>query len=305
MVRGIAHLALAALLLHGTAAIGIPSGFSRIVFEDDFSNQAAGSLPSTSKWTYSTGTSYPGGPPRWGTNEIQTYTSSPQNVAVTSSGTLRITPLNINGQWTSARLESAQQHDVACPEGGKLRIEASIKFGSAPAETQMGIWPSFWAMGAPFRGQYAQWPAVGEIDIAESVSGVSRVWNVLHCGWVPGGPCDEYNGKSRTSEFPRGEFGTFAVEIDRSDTAAGWRGETVTWFIDGVQNFRISGAEIDVERVWTAVTRNPKFLILNVAVGGDFPDNVENPSRVKTPTSATRGGEGASMEVRYVAVFST
>lgn len=185
MVRGIAHLALAGLLLHGTAAIDIPSGFSQLVFEDDFSNQAPGSLPSTSKWTYSTGTSYPGGPARWGTNEIQTYTSSPQNVAITSSGTLRITPLNINGQWTSARLESAPQHDVACPEGGKLRIEASIKFGSAPAETQMGIWPSFWAMGAPFRGQYAQWPAVGEIDIAESVSGVSRVWNVLHCGWVP------------------------------------------------------------------------------------------------------------------------
>lgn len=185
MIKGIAHLALAGLLLHGTTAIDIPSGFSRIVFEDDFSNQTPGSLPSTSKWTYSTGTSYPGGPARWGTNEIQTYTSSPQNVAITSSGTLRITPLNINGQWTSARLESAPQHDVACPEGGKLRIEASIKFGSAPAETQMGIWPSFWAMGAPFRGQYAQWPAVGEIDIAESVSGVSRVWNVLHCGWVP------------------------------------------------------------------------------------------------------------------------
>lgn len=80
----------------------------------------------------------------------------------------------------------------------------------------------------------------------------------------------------------------------------------MTWFIDGVKNFEISGAEMGgVERVWTAVTRNPKFLILNVAVGGDFPDNVENPSREKTPTSATRGGEGASMEVRYVAVFST
>lgn len=80
----------------------------------------------------------------------------------------------------------------------------------------------------------------------------------------------------------------------------------MTWFIDGVKNFQISGAEMGgVERVWTAVTRNPKFLILNVAVGGDFPDNVENPSRAKTPTSATRGGEGASMEVRYVAVFST
>ena len=59
------------------------------------------------------------------------------------------------------------------------------------------------------------------------------------------------------------------------------------------------------EWVWTAVTRNPKFLILNVAVGGDFPDNVENPDRVKTPTSATKGGEGASMELKYVAVFST
>lgn len=81
----------------------------------------------------------------------------------------------------------------------------------------------------------------------------------------------------------------------------------MSWYLDGRRVFRVDGNGFasDQEWVWTAVTRGAKFLILNVSVGGDFADNAENPGRVKTPTPATRGGEGAAMEVRYVAVFGT
>ncbi|KAK3694139.1 concanavalin A-like lectin/glucanase domain-containing protein [Podospora appendiculata] len=284
--------------------ISLPSGFSTVVFQDDFSTQPAGSQPSASKWTIDTGTGYAGGPSNWGTNEVETYTNSRDNLVITSSGTLLIMPLNSGGRWTSARIETKAASDVGCRAGGKLRIEASLKFGSASAASQMGIWPSFWALGAGFRGNYKQWPAVGEIDIAESINGAATAWQTLHCGSAPNGPCNEYNGIGNTAAFSRGQFHTVAVEIDRTN-GGDWRGETLTWFIDGRQTASIAGARIDNEQAWTAVTRSSKFLILNVAVGGDFPNNAANDGLVRTPTAQTAGGAGAALEVRYVAVFST
>ena len=294
----------AASFLESIRGISIPAGFSRVLFEDDFSQLAAGSQPSPSKWTILTGTSYPGGPANWGTNEVQTYSASRDNLVITASGTLRITPLYSGNRWTSARIETTATNDIACPEGGRLRIEASLRLGSAPAAQQMGIWPSFWAMGSEFRGRYDRWPAAGEIDIAESINGAATVWQALHCGTAPGGPCNEYSGISNTAPLTRGAFHTVAVEIDRTN-GGNWRGEKLTWFVDGRATTTLTGSRVNDERAWTAVTRNPKFLILNVAVGGDFPDNVANSGRVRTPTAETRGGEDSSLEVRYVAAFST
>jgi len=301
MTRLLLPLALFTLSANATT---LPSGFSQVLFEDDFSLLPAGSTPSLQKWSHSLGTSYPGGPYAWGTNEVQSYTD--RNAVVTSTGALRITPQrSASGSWTSSRIESLSRYDFACPAGGKLRIETSMKFGNGPQEEQMGIWPAFWSMGSDFRGNYSQWPAAGEIDIAESVNGVDKLYMALHCGWAPGGPCDEYNGMKMAVPLSRGSFHTFAVEIDRTNSGGAWKGERLTWYMDGKRVFRVDGASFADEWVWTAITRKPKFLILNVAVGGDFADNAENPGRVKTPTAVTKGGEGAALEVKYIAVFST
>ncbi|KAK0628373.1 concanavalin A-like lectin/glucanase domain-containing protein [Bombardia bombarda] len=285
--------------------VSIPAGFSRTLFHDDFSALAAGSQPSSSKWTIQTGTSYPGGPANWGTREVQTYTNSRDNLIITPSGTLRITPIYSNGRWTSARIESTAANDFACPANGKLRVEASLKFSPASAATQMGLWPSFWSLGSDFRGRYDQWPAAGEVDIGESINGAASVWQTLHCGTAPGGPCNEFEGIGTMTPLSRGEFHTIAVEIDRAAGGGDWRGERLTWFVDGRQTASVDGWRVNDERAWTAVTRRPKFLILNLAVGGDFPNNVWNDARVGTPNSQTRGGVEAALEVRYVAVFST
>ncbi|KAK4197169.1 glucan endo-1,3-beta-glucosidase A1-like protein [Triangularia verruculosa] len=288
-----------------------PAPFTRTLFLDNFTTYPPTlQQPTTSKWSFSLGTSYPGGPPRWGTNEIQSYTSSPSNINVTSPrNTLTITPLKLpSGQWTSSRLECLPVHDFSCAPGAKIRVEASLRFGSSPAAQQKGIWPSFWLLGADFRGNYRNWPAVGEVDIAESISGQPTLWQVLHCGTAPGGACNEYEGVWNTvSGFTRrqNEFHTVAVEIDRTNSGGDWRGERLSWWVDGRKTFEVDGGRVRDERAWTAVTRGSKFVILNVAVGGDFPDNVANEGGGKTPTTETKGGEGAEMEVRYVAVYST
>lgn len=280
-----------------------PTGFTKVLFEDDFSTQVAGSLPSASKWTIDTGIGYPGGPSQWGTNEVQTYTNSPTNVAITANGTLRITPIvGRDGRWTSARIETTAANDFACAAGARLRMEASMRLGNAPASSQMGIWPAFWSLGSAYRGNYQNWPSVGEIDILESLNGAPTAWQTVHCGVASGGPCRETTGIGSTATLSRGEWHTVAVEIDRTNAGGDWSKETMTWLIDDRKVYTVSGATIGDQGAWVNVARSPKFLLLNVAIGGSFPDAI---AKVKTPTSQTVGGADSAMDVKYVAVFST
>ncbi|KAB5542862.1 glucan endo-1,3-beta-glucosidase A1-like protein [Coniochaeta sp. 2T2.1] len=308
------HIILTSLLLNllgpastaplSTSTIPIPSGFTRVLFQDDFSLLTPSSLPLPSKWAIDTGTSYPNGPSHWGTNEVQSYTSSPSNIAVTHQGTLQITPLlSPDGTtWTSARIESVPAHDFVCQPGQRLRMEASIRVGSAPADSQMGIWPAFWSLGAGYRGHYSSWPGVGEIDILETINGAEKAWQTVHCGSVSGGPCHETDGISGTAALSRGDWHTVAAEIDRTNEGGDWTGERISWFVDGVRTNSVTGAEVGEEEAWSSLAGTPRFLLLNVACGGSFPDAV---AKTKTPTTQTAGGQGASMEVRYVAVFAT
>lgn len=153
-------------------------GFT-LTWSDDFIG-TANSLPNPANWLVDTGTSYPGGPPNWGTGEIQTYTSRPQNLKLTGDGVLQITPLrDANNQWTSARIET-QRTDFQARDGGKMRISARIIMPDITGEEAVGYWPAFWTLGNNYRGNYQNWPSVGEYDIMENVNGINRVWGVLH-----------------------------------------------------------------------------------------------------------------------------
>ncbi|TLS23512.1 uncharacterized protein PpBr36_06086 [Pyricularia pennisetigena] len=289
-----------------TTKIKIPPGFTTTLFSDDFSDLAPGLPPSPSKWTIDTGNSYPGGPMNWGTNEIQTYTNSPSNLAITEAGTLRITPtgpsygVDVGGRWASARIRTKPEHDFAPQAGKRTRIEARLLVGAGNA--QAGIWPAFWSLGAAYRDNYQNWPSVGEVDIFETVNGLPSAWHTVHCGSsAVGGPCNESAGIGRSVPMSRGEFHTVAVEIDRTG-GRHWSEETLQWSIDGAVTFTLAGARVGDERAWTSLAHSPRFLLLNVAVGGGFPDAV---AKTRTPALSTIGGVDAALEVDYVAVFST
>jgi len=288
----------------GIAAI--PPDFRSVLFYDDFSSTPVGSLPDASKWTIDTGTSYPGGPARWGTNEVQTYTARTSNVAI-RDGNLVITPQRdaVSGAWTSARIETVAAHDFSCLAGQKVRIEARLKVGAGARETQMGIWPAFWSLGSRFRGNYHSWPSVGEIDILETLNGEPTAWHTVHCGpTAQGGPCKETTGLGATSPLSRGDWHVLAVEIDRegSDASRPWEDETMTWSVDGKTGFKLSGRDVGDKAAWASLAQASKFLLLNVAVGGSFPDAI---AKKPTPNAQTLGGDTSSLEVQYVAVFST
>lgn len=276
-----------------------PPGYHHQLFLDDFS---AGFLD-TNTWQYDLGTSYPGGPENWGTGETQTYTRNPSNIRVNAEGNLVITPQTNGSHWTSSRIETTANVDFSAPEGGKLWVEANIKVGSPnmPPGVEMGIWPAFWMLGSDFRNDYWSWPAIGEIDILETINGDSTVYHTVHCDVAPGGVCNEFDGIGSSSEFTRGEWHRFAAEIDRSNPD--WTQQSLNYYIDRQLSWSIGPSQLEYsESVWQALAASSKIILLNVAVGGGLPSGVSGET---TPNADTLGGEDVDMEIEYVAAWST
>jgi hypothetical protein len=271
-----------------------PTGWST-VWSDDFTG-ASGTGVSTSNWLYDTGTSYPGGAGNWGTGEVETATNSTNNVYQDGGGHLVIKPINSGGAWTSGRIET-QRTDFAAPAGGQLEVSASIQQPN-PA-SGLGYWPAFWMLGAAARPVGAtNWPSIGEIDAMEDVNALSEVAGTLHCGVDPGGPCNETNGLGSGLTSCSGcqtGYHTYSIIVDRTNTSA----EQIRWYKDGANYFTVNESQVGTS-TWQAAVDHGFFIILNVAIGGGFPNGVCGCS---TPTSSTSSGAG--MNVDYVAVYST
>ncbi|MFI5674024.1 glycoside hydrolase family 16 protein [Streptomyces cellulosae] len=271
-----------------------PAGWTQ-VFLDDF-NGAAGTGVSTANWRYDTGTSYPGGPANWGTGEVETMTDSTSNVSLDGAGNLRITPLrDAAGRWTSGRIES-NRTDFQPPSGGKLRVEARIQMPNVTGTAAEGYWPAFWMLGAPYRGNYQNWPGVGELDIMENVQGRNTVWATMHCGTNPGGPCNETTGLGNSTACPgstcQSAFHTYAMEWDRSASP-----EAIRFYVDGVNYHTVTASQVDAA-TWSNATNHGFFIILNVAMGGAFPDAFGGGLDADTRS-------GMPMTVDYVQVLSS
>lgn len=262
-----AAVAMAATAPADASAPTPPSGWTQ-VFADDFDG-AAGSGVDTANWQYDTGTSYPGGAADWGTGEVETMTTSTSNVALDGSGNLRITPRrDASGNWTSGRIESTRS-DFQPPSGGKLRVQARIQMPNVTGAAAKGYWPAFWMLGSPFRGNYWNWPSVGELDIMENVQGLNTDWSTVHCGTNPGGPCNETTGiggsTSCAGSTCQAGFHTYAMEWDRSTSP-----EEIRFYLDGVNFHTVRANQVDAT-TWANATNHGYFLILNVAMGGGFP----------------------------------
>ncbi|SFB44511.1 Beta-glucanase, GH16 family [Amycolatopsis marina] len=283
------------LTLPAQASVPPPDPGWTMQWSDDFDG-SAGSLPSADNWIIDLGHSYPGGPANWGTGEIARHTDDPANIGLDGSGNLRITPRRDSaGNWTSARIET-RRGDFKAPDDGVLRIESRLQMPNVTGEAALGYWPAFWALGSPYRGNYWNWPGIGEFDIMENVNGINSVWGVLHCGVNPGGPCNETNGIGASRQCPgascQSAFHTYRFEWDTSVSP-----NQLRWYVDGQQYHSVSQSDLPAD-TWRNMTSHAGyFILLNLAIGGAFPDGVAG---FRTPTSATVPGH--PMIVDYVAV---
>jgi hypothetical protein len=280
-----------------------PTGWTT-AFSDSFSG-AAGS-GADSQWTYDTGTQYNGSgcTGNWGTGEVESNTSATANVSQDGSGHLNITPVKSGSAWTSGRIETVASN-FAAPAGGEMEVSASVK--QPNPSSGLGYWPAFWMLGAGFRSSGAgtsgtmtcsNWPSIGEIDIMEDVNALSEHSGTLHCGVDPGGPCNETTGAGSGLVACSGcqtGYNTYSVIVNRTNTSA----ESMTYYLNGTAYFTVTEAQIGTA-TWQAAVDHGFFLILDLAIGGGFPNGV---CGCTSPSSST--SSGAAMSVGYVAVYTT
>ncbi len=154
------------------------------IWGDEFNG--AGSA-SSSDWICDTGTGYPGGPPNWGTGEVQSYSCSTNNV-FQSGGSLNIRALHTSSNpltnWTSGRIETVRTDFQPSPNG-ILAVEGRIKLPDVNTTNGLGYWPAFWMLGAPYRGNYQNWRFSPLKDVnSKNVKNLQVAW-IFQTG-IPG-----------------------------------------------------------------------------------------------------------------------
>jgi beta-glucanase (GH16 family) len=261
----------------------IPSG--TLVWSDEFTNTTGANIqPDPSVWGYDTGA---GG---WGNNELEDYcawnsSASPcdpanPNVYVGTDSALHILARSpAAGSYTSGRVKSQGLFSF---QYGRLEAKIWLPEGQ-------GIWPAFWLLGNNI--PTVPWPACGEMDVAERVNAAkSPDWNEgsIHGTGFTGG-----TGLGTIYNFPAPQ------------TAAAWHTygmvwskNTVAYYIDDpstpyVTYTNPSSLNGLAGAVWPFDAGQSNFIIMNIAVGGDWPGN---------PDSST--AFPAEMKVDYIRLYS-
>lgn len=184
-----------------------------------------------------------------GNNELQYYTPRDTNVFI-EDGKLIIRALEEaygGHSYTSGKLTTRGLADWRYG-----RIEASIKMPAG-----QGLWPAFWMM--PAENKYGGWPNSGEVDIVELIGNDT---NTVH-GTIHYGPPWAYTNGSHTLE--EGYFSDSAYIY-----ALEWTADTMKWFVDDVMYSMKTRESLNNPDLWK-VFQERFYLILNVAVGGNWP----------------------------------
>lgn len=231
-----------------------PNNEPGLIWWDEFEYTG---LPDPSKWNMETGGH------GWGNNELQYYTNS-ENNAMVDNGILTITAReeSMSGRdYTSARITTQNKFDF---KYGRIEARIKLPYGQ-------GIWPAFWMLGTNLGS--VGWPACGEIDIMEMVGGTSgdkTVYSTLH--WDNNGDHADYGQSySLSSGIFANDFHIFSVE---------WNSQEIKAFMDGDQYF-----VADISPSQLSEFHNNFFIILNLAVGGNWPgppnDNTSFPQTLE------------------------
>jgi beta-glucanase (GH16 family) len=252
-------------------ALHIPSQHWKLTWSDEF-NGPDDTPPDPTKWQVVTGGN------GFGNKELEQYTSRPENVHQEHGNlviTARLEPFTgldgIPREYTSARLQTKGKFEQKYG-----RFEARIKIPEG-----QGMWPAFWLLGND--NSTTGWPGCGEIDIMENVGyEPGKIHGSIH------GP--RYSGDSPLTgaySLPAGEkmadnYHVFAIEWDASE---------VRFYVDDHLYETQTPDSISSSKRW--VFDHPFFILLNLAVGGQWP---------KSPDATTRFPQ--QMLVDYVRVYA-
>ena len=227
---------------------GIPAGLS-LVWADEF--DVAG-LPNTNKWGYDTERNLAG----WYNNELQYYASARSENSRVENGMLVITArkedLSTLGlpDWGGQHYSSARllTRGLAAWTYGFIEVRAKLPCGT-------GSWPAIWTLSAP---PATAWPDDGEMDIMEHV-GFDP--GVVH-GTVHTAAYNHTRGNARTATT---NIPDACNEFHRYQMT--WSASRITVGVDDRNYYQYSN-DSSGNAEWPF--ESPQYLILNVAVGGDW-----------------------------------
>jgi beta-glucanase (GH16 family) len=220
-----------------------------LVWQDEFEG-GAGQLLDVDKWGYDIGSGQNG----WGNAQLEYDTDRPENVSQDGNGNLVITARREEYQgrdYTSARIltKGLFEHTY-----GKFEARIKLPIGQ-------GIWPAFWLLGANI--DQVSWPQCGELDIMEyRGQNPSHNHGSLHGPGNFGGGAISNHYWLEDGDFSE-DFHVFGLE---------WGSDYINWLVDDSLFHAVTPADLNGEWVFN----HPFFIILNVAVGGNFvgpPDN--------------------------------
>jgi len=251
-----------------TFTLNIPSG--TLVWSDEFtSSSSTPAKPNPAIWTYDTGTDCCGNNEledycAWGSSTSPCSTTNPSEYVAAYPGTDGVLYIEAQqpspGVYTSARLKTQGLFSF---QYGRIEFRALVR------EAQ-GFWPANWLLGNNIAT--VSWPACGEMDVLERVN-------------APGTP-DWNEGSVHGTGFTGGNLGT-QYDFAPGVTAATfhtygmiWSPGSVSYYVDDPTKpyatytpaslNGISGA------VWPFDGGQSNFIILNLAIGGDWPKAPDN-----------------------------
>jgi beta-glucanase (GH16 family) len=210
----------------------------RTIFADDFDGRRL----DHARWRSETGDH------GWGNRELQNYTASTANLAVTA-GRLFITARrgSAPGSFTSGRLNSRFSATYG-------HVEARVRTSGGA-----GLLPALWMLGAD--APRVDWPRCGEIDIMESLGRrePTTVHATIH-GAGPTGRPWQLTTPMATPQPPSEGFHRYTLD---------WWPNSVQISFDGTAYASFAPEDLAPAHPW--LFDKPYYVILNLAVGGDWP----------------------------------
>jgi len=265
-----------------TFALSIPSG--TLVWSDEFTNSGkTPAQPNPAVWTYDTGNSGFGNHElenycAWGSNASPCSAGSP-NAYVGTDGYLHIVAEQPSpGVYTSARMKT---------QGLFSFRYGRVEFRARVPEAQ-GFWPAAWALGNNITT--VEWPACGEQDILERVNAAKTPdWNE---GSVHGTGFTGGTGLGTVYNFPAG-----TTAADWHTYGMIWKPGSVAYYVDDPSSPYVTYTTSSLTSlngaVWPFDAGQSNFILLNLAVGGDWPGS----PNASTPFPA-------EMQVDYVRIYT-
>ena len=209
----------------------------KLVWSDEFD----GTTLNLDNWTYELGDGCPNlcG---WGNNELQEYTDDNHRL---EDGILIISAKKgSNSNYTSTRIITKGKQEFQYG-----RIEARVKVPSGG-----GMWPAFWALGNDIETN--SWPNCGEIDIVEYVGkNPGQIFTSVH---TPSSYGNTVNSMITIVPNVEDDFHKYAVD---------WNQNFIDFFFDDIRVYTYS-VQTKNQNTWPF--NKPFFLIINLAIGGNF-----------------------------------